>query len=418
MEETNRQSGHGTRKLNTGDAGSAPATALLASILTAAALALIFFAIRRAGVESDALILTEASIIIIAISYVSHSFGFRPGLLCALVSSLYFFSVESSHTEDELSSDVVFSIIAASSALLFGSRKNGVREAAAAEPSDAIAATPRLGADTPFEPQRAIPEPPREFLASPPVPLPQEPSASAQAAPPGPLRDVSDKSDFMELTRSELSPHFAKLERYIVTLKDLVPKSGDEKLVQLAAKIESQFRKLDRTLQKLFQFARIDFEAMPMKIDRFDAEKLFTETIDGMQGLSQKHQIVLVHDVRSYALGDRFKARKVLEQLLRNAMKYSPNGGKIVVGLSEEEGRIAAYVRDYGVGMDDAKLEEISKALSAPAREPANRSSLGIGLYTSNEIIRRLGGEMWVNGKKGKGTAFYFTLPKSAEQGT
>src|SRR5262249_58360215 len=102
------------------------------------------------------------------------------------------------------------------------------------------------------------------------------------------------------------------------------------------------------------------------------------------------------------------------------AIKYSPEGGPIVVRVGEtpaREGRPAmalVTVNDQGVGMNDEASTRVFQRFYQAGTVPVRgHVGLGLGLYISREIVNRHGGQMWVESKEGKGSTFAFTLPLS-----
>ncbi|MGH7203187.1 MAG: sensor histidine kinase [Candidatus Levyibacteriota bacterium] len=105
--------------------------------------------------------------------------------------------------------------------------------------------------------------------------------------------------------------------------------------------------------------------------------------------------------------GDKERIGQVLTNLISNAIKYSPHATKIVIDISA-----AACVKDFGIGMSKNAQEKVFERFYR-ASGPNNQTfpGLGLGLYISSEIIKRLGGRIWVESVKGKGSTFCFTLP-------
>ena len=110
--------------------------------------------------------------------------------------------------------------------------------------------------------------------------------------------------------------------------------------------------------------------------------------------------------------GDPLLIRIVLENLLDNALKYSPNGGEIELKAVANEGHPTFAVSDAGIGFDMQYLERVFK----PFERLVNRSEFpgsGIGLTNVQRIVARHGGNVWVESQPGKGSTFYFTLGES-----
>ncbi len=117
-----------------------------------------------------------------------------------------------------------------------------------------------------------------------------------------------------------------------------------------------------------------------------------------------------IHDCPTVE-GDARLLRIVLENLLRNAWKYTSRNtsAHIEFGCEERRGRTTYYVRDDGAGFDPAQEGRLFKPfqrLHTPSEFPGS----GIGLATVQRIISRHGGEVWAEGAINKGATFYFTL--------
>ncbi|HVS79784.1 MAG TPA: HAMP domain-containing sensor histidine kinase [Candidatus Paceibacterota bacterium] len=220
--------------------------------------------------------------------------------------------------------------------------------------------------------------------------------------------------DFLHIARSSLAPRLGRIERAIMALKLHGKKLGDMETQGYIRRIESQFRRLDYVMQRLLQFARIDFDDMPVKIETFDLAKVLAEAADLVQRESPEHRIIFLPKTGAFADGDRFRVRKVVDHLIRNALRYSPPDGKIIVTTKEDSGLLVTSVRDFGSGLEEGRLSKMEAAFASDI--PGAREGLGVGLYTANEIVRKLGGRMSVKSRKGKGSEFSFSLPKASSE--
>src|SRR5207247_1672963 len=112
------------------------------------------------------------------------------------------------------------------------------------------------------------------------------------------------------------------------------------------------------------------------------------------------------------ALADRERVTQILENLVSNAVKYSPAGGAIKVSLSRQVDRVFVAISDSGLGIP---RDELPKLFTRFHRvEGADRAPIrgtGLGLYITRELVDRHGGTIWAESQVGKGTTFTFTLP-------
>ncbi|MFQ5882336.1 MAG: response regulator [Candidatus Methylomirabilales bacterium] len=114
--------------------------------------------------------------------------------------------------------------------------------------------------------------------------------------------------------------------------------------------------------------------------------------------------------------GDRDLLKRVLLNLLKNALDYTPTGGQVVVGTQvEDEGFLKIGVRDTGVGIPQAFQEKIfEKFAQVQLREAQERRGTGLGLTFCKLAVEAHGGRIWVESEEGKGSEFFFTVPCQA----
>ncbi len=111
-------------------------------------------------------------------------------------------------------------------------------------------------------------------------------------------------------------------------------------------------------------------------------------------------------------LGDRYRLYQVFVNLLTNAIKYSPDGGKITIRGTEIKQSAEIRIKDQGIGIAKEHQKKIFQRLYQVS-EPGGRTypGLGIGLYISKEIVEQHGGTIEVESSRGKGSTFIVTLP-------
>ena len=116
------------------------------------------------------------------------------------------------------------------------------------------------------------------------------------------------------------------------------------------------------------------------------------------------HRRVEVH-------GDRARLHRLVWTLLDNAIKYTPQGGRIDVSLERDGGHGRRRVQDNGIGMEPQYFEKIFGIFRC--LQPRDKSSgSGMGLAICRKIVTRHEGHIWVESELGKGATFYFTLPR------
>ncbi|WP_376792986.1 GAF domain-containing protein [Thermoflexus sp.] len=111
--------------------------------------------------------------------------------------------------------------------------------------------------------------------------------------------------------------------------------------------------------------------------------------------------------------GDRERLSQVLDNLLHNAVKFSPNGGRITLRILDQEDHVQVSVQDTGIGIPPDKLERIFERFYQVDGSTKRRfGGMGLGLAIVKRIVEAHGGRVWAESELGKGSTFYFTIPK------
>jgi signal transduction histidine kinase len=110
---------------------------------------------------------------------------------------------------------------------------------------------------------------------------------------------------------------------------------------------------------------------------------------------------------------DEGRLRRVLDNLLSNAVKYSPNGGTIEVGGQASDTAVTVFVRDEGVGISHSEQEHIfDRFYRVDGTLSRKTQGTGLGLYLAKAIVEAHNGTIDVESQPGKGSTFYFSLPR------
>jgi CheY-like chemotaxis protein/two-component sensor histidine kinase len=182
---------------------------------------------------------------------------------------------------------------------------------------------------------------------------------------------------------------------------------------ELIEKARRQVRRLSRLVEDLLDVSRLESGRLLLSRDPVEVDDLVAEVVADFQSASPKHEIVFRRpEQKLRALGDRERLEQVVVNLVQNAIKYSPQGGRVEIDVERSGSRARVQVSDQGIGIPKEEqrhvFERFFRAHNAATR---NYGGLGIGLYVSNEIVERHGGGFEVVSEPGQGTTFAFTVP-------
>lgn len=230
-------------------------------------------------------------------------------------------------------------------------------------------------------------------------------------------REVTDrkkleqqKDEFISIASHELKTPITSLKAYTQVL--LTGTQAKEKSQKLLQRMEMQIDKLTGLVSDLLDISKIEAGRLQFTYEKFAFDDLVNEVVETLQLTTSSHDIKQKGKSGIEVYGDRERLSQVLINLISNAVKYSPGADKVIVTtkVHKRENTVGVSVQDFGVGIPKVQQARIFERFY---RVGANKGfpGLGLGLYISAEIIKRLNGKIWVESKKGEGATFSFTVP-------
>jgi two-component system, sensor histidine kinase and response regulator len=178
--------------------------------------------------------------------------------------------------------------------------------------------------------------------------------------------------------------------------------------------LNSQTARLGRLIDELLDVSRIESGKLNFHWQAVDPGQLVREVVDRLQLTTTKHHIqVELQCAPTVIEADRDHLEQVLDNLISNAIKFSPAGGRVIVRVCEHGPGMDISVTDFGVGIPSQQLDAVF-GLFYQAQDPVSRHSggMGLGLYISKDIVSRHGGRIWVDSEPGRGSTFHVLLPR------
>jgi signal transduction histidine kinase len=211
-------------------------------------------------------------------------------------------------------------------------------------------------------------------------------------------------SGFIQVARRRLA---RASEREGVDWKDEARRAAET--LELA---QRQSRRLGRLVDELLDVSRLQLGRVEIHNTDIDIIASVRETIERTRLQEPTRPFELGEHVGAATiLGDRDRIDQVFENLISNAMKYSPADAPITISVSMEGDEVHVAVRDRGIGIATDELESIFNLFyRSPDPRAGHVSGLGLGLFISREIVKRHGGSLWAESGPG-GSTFHVKLP-------
>lgn len=220
------------------------------------------------------------------------------------------------------------------------------------------------------------------------------------------------KDEFMSLASHELKTPLTSAKAYVQLLhKAIETNPREEDLIKRALQSISR---LENLINDLLDVSKIKAGKLPYNMELIHFNDIIKRSVRDVQLLSNTHNIIIKNTADVMLVGDRVRLEQVLNNLLTNAIKYSPNADKVEVESIQEGGSLIVSVKDYGIGIPNEFLDRLIERyyrVDNTIRFPG----LGVGLYITTEILKQHGGKLFIESEVNKGSTFNFIIPIKTE---
>jgi signal transduction histidine kinase len=181
--------------------------------------------------------------------------------------------------------------------------------------------------------------------------------------------------------------------------------------------IHRSAHRMKRLIQDLLDVTLIESRQLALERGRLAARQLLVDAVEAQRPLAASASLELRLDLKRELpdiWGDQHRLFQVLENLIGNALKFTPAGGRITVGATAGEREVVFRVTDTGFGISQSELPHVFDRFWQ-ARKGA-RDGAGLGLPIARGIVEAHGGHIWVESTLGRGTTFFFTIPQAGDR--
>ena len=237
------------------------------------------------------------------------------------------------------------------------------------------------------------------------------------------FRDITEehrldelKAEFIATASHELRTPLAAVYGAAQTLRRhdfALDEAGRERFISL---IVDESDRLATIVNQILLANQLEVGRVDLETEPFDGAELLERVVESKRTHAPAN---ITFDVKASqgvppVAADKDRAQQVLVNLVDNAVKYSPGGGRIEVGLESTDGAVLFRVADEGMGIPSAEQPRIfEKFYRLDPNMTKGIGGTGLGLYICSELVERMGGRIWLKSEEGKGSTFFFQLPST-----
>jgi signal transduction histidine kinase len=234
-------------------------------------------------------------------------------------------------------------------------------------------------------------------------------------------RDLDQmKTEFVSFVAHELRSPLSTIYGYASLLQTDGDRFSSIERAQMTASITNQCKRLNRVISEMLDVSRME-AGHPLSVNRqpMDLVALCERVLADARATlppTTRHTLRLQSEQPTLKLlADADRLEQIMTNLVSNAVKYSPEGGDVLVTLAEDEDNVCISVSDQGIGLTPEQMERLfQKYYRARNAQERNIQGTGLGLFLVRQLVEAHGGQITAESTAGQGTTFRVLLPKLA----
>lgn len=222
---------------------------------------------------------------------------------------------------------------------------------------------------------------------------------------------LKKQEEILSITSHELKTPITTIMLFLSLLEKLTEKEENPRVLELVQKTETQVNRLVKLINTLQDMATLQNGKIELEKEIFDFSALIKSCTDTFRLQNPEFELIIEENTIIDTYADSLRIEQVLINFISNAIKYSPNAGRIIIHVESTLDLLKVSVTDLGIGMPKAALPHVFDCYFRAHPDDNRFKGNGLGLYICKEIIAQHGGEIGVISQENKGSTFWFTLP-------
>ena len=235
------------------------------------------------------------------------------------------------------------------------------------------------------------------------------------------LREEKDQMErnFITFVSHEMRSPLVVIRQYIEALNTIAGERLDQDIKDIIERCGKRIQNLEEMVEHWLDISRIENGTLAQQKVNLNIEAIISKSVDEMTPVCRKRGISLETNIPSnlpQIKGDEESLVRVFSNIIGNATKYTPDGGKITITCQHDEYYINVSIADTGVGISPDKLSLIFEPFFRCGGKNEKYSVSGLGLTFCKKIMESHNGCIAVSSKEGEGTTFVLTFPRQIDQ--
>ncbi len=231
---------------------------------------------------------------------------------------------------------------------------------------------------------------------------------------------VEQQEEFISTASHELKTPLTTVKGYLQLINRQLRREdfSPERLVRFTRELETQVRRLEDLVSDLLDVSRIQQGRLELRLEQFNLVELASDVLSRFEYAperSSNHELSLIAPEPIEGSWDRGRLDQVLTNLVSNALKYSPDGGEIIIRVSRFGDFAQVAVSDNGIGIGPSERASLFQPFTRGRNLKPKISGTGLGLYITQRIVENHRGTIFVKSQPGQGTTFTVQLPVTIE---
>ena len=244
------------------------------------------------------------------------------------------------------------------------------------------------------------------------------------------LAEESEHNEFISTASHEMRTPVATIDGYLALCINPQTATIDDRARGYLESAKKASEHLGHLFQNLLDVTKMDDGRIQPKFVPVEVASLIKEITDDHINKAQEKQLALTFGGNEstnsterrleqvlYSSVDVDFMREIMDNLIDNAIKYTPEGGSVFVNVTGDNDKVIVNVTDTGIGIDSTDLQHVfQKFYRADNSDTRTIGGTGLGLYIVKQRVEAMGGRVWAESTFGKGTTFYVALPRISSE--